>query len=124
MQLMLHAGLKVIPFELHHGRKLRTELTELVKDNKSYLSDWTTLDVSAPPEQVPKYVARNERGESTEHIIMARITKIACSTSHKSPKRSPVKPISGKFQYSYTFSEEENQKNLWRGNIMNNREVP
>ena len=30
--------LKPTPFELHHGRKPRTELTKLDKDGKSFLS--------------------------------------------------------------------------------------
>ena len=34
-QFTTNTGLKVSPFELHHGRKPRTELTNIVKDNKS-----------------------------------------------------------------------------------------
>ena len=30
----IHTGLKITPFELHHGRKPRTELTNIVKDGK------------------------------------------------------------------------------------------
>ena len=41
MRFTIHTGLKLTPFELHHGRKPRTELTNLVKDGKSFLSDWT-----------------------------------------------------------------------------------
>ena len=39
MRFTIHTGLKLTPFELHHGRKPRTELTNLVKDGKSFLSD-------------------------------------------------------------------------------------
>ena len=47
MQFTIHTGLKQTLFELHHGRKPRTESTNLVKDSKSFLSDWTELSVSA-----------------------------------------------------------------------------
>ena len=39
IRFTIHTGLKLTPFELHHGRKPRTELTNLVKDGKSFLSD-------------------------------------------------------------------------------------
>ena len=39
MRFAIHTGLKVSPFELHEARKLRTELTDRIKDNKSKLSD-------------------------------------------------------------------------------------
>ena len=47
MRFTIHTGLKLTLFELHHGRKPRTELTNLVKVGKSFLSDWTELSVSA-----------------------------------------------------------------------------
>ena len=37
MRFTIHTGLKTTPLELHHGRKPRTELSNLVKDGKSYL---------------------------------------------------------------------------------------
>ena len=52
MRFTIHNGLKVSPFDLHHGRKPRTELTIIIK-NQSYLSDWTTFIVSVPPKQIP-----------------------------------------------------------------------
>ena len=72
MRFKIHTGLKMSPFELHHGRKPRTRLTNVVKDNKSYLSDRTTLNVSVPPKQITINVARNEKGEVWHQIIMAR----------------------------------------------------
>ena len=85
MRFTIHTGLKVSPFELYHGRKPGNESTNEIKDNKSYLSDWTTLNVSLPPKQIPIYVARNEKGEVTDHLIMARKKKTPCCASHKSP---------------------------------------
>ena len=43
MRFTIHIGLKVSPFELHHGRKPGTKTTNIIKGNNSYPSDWTTL---------------------------------------------------------------------------------
>ena len=73
MRFTLHTGLKLTPFELHHGRKPRTELTNTVKDGKSYLSDWSELSVSASNKpKIPIYVGCNADGDITNHIVMAR----------------------------------------------------
>ena len=45
MRFTIHTGLKKTPFELHHGRKPRTELTNIVKDGKTFLSDWSDLSM-------------------------------------------------------------------------------
>ena len=37
MRFTIHTGLKKTPFELHHSRKPRTELTNIIKDGKSFL---------------------------------------------------------------------------------------
>ena len=38
MRFTIHTGLKITPFELHHGWKPRTELTNIIKDGKIFLS--------------------------------------------------------------------------------------
>ena len=48
MLLTIHTGLKRTPFELHHGRKPRTQPTTIVKDGKTYLWDWSEISISAP----------------------------------------------------------------------------
>ena len=53
MRFTIHTGLKLKPIELHHGKKPRTEITNLVKDGKSFLSDWTELSVSAEKAKNP-----------------------------------------------------------------------
>ena len=73
MRFTIHTGLKRTPFELHHGRKPRTELPNIVKDGKTYLSDWSEISISA--RNKPKiliYVGRDADGEITNHIIMAK----------------------------------------------------
>ena len=82
MRFTIHTGLKLTPFELHHGRKPRTELTNIVKDGKSYLSDWSELSVSASNKpKIPIYVGRDADGDITNHIVMAR------TKTGKTPRR-------------------------------------
>ena len=104
MRLTLHTGLKVSPFELHHVRSLIAVFTNLLNDYKSYLSNWKSMNVSVPPKLIAIYVARNEKTEVTDHIIMARKRQIPYCSSQKSLKRKPVRAISGNFQYPETFS--------------------
>ena len=73
MRFTIHTGLKLTPFDLHHGRKLRTELTNTVKDGKSCSSIWSELSVSAPNiPKIPIYVGRDADGDVPNHIIMAK----------------------------------------------------
>ena len=107
MRFTIHNGLKTSIVELNHRRKPRTEITNIFKDNKNYPSDWATLNVSVPSKQIPIYVARNEKGEVTDLILMAKKRKTPCCATHKSPKRAPVKPVGENFQHPYTFQEPE-----------------
>ena len=73
MRFTIHTGLKKMPFELHHGRKPRTELTNIIKNAKSFLSKWSELSISAPNRpKIPIYVGRDTDGEITNHMVMAR----------------------------------------------------
>ena len=90
MRFTKYTGLKKTPFELHHGRKPRTELTNIIKDGKSFLSDWSELSISAPNRpKIPIYVGRDTDGEITNHMVMARTKteerQLAAET--KSPKK-------------------------------------
>ena len=70
MRFTIHTGLNLTQFELHHGRKPRTELTNLVKDGKSFLSDWTELIVTAEKKpKIPIYVSRDEEGNVTNYLV-------------------------------------------------------
>ena len=103
------------PFEVHHGRKPRTEVSNIVKDGKTYLSDWSEISISAPSKpKIPIYVDHDADGEVTNHMVMAK-TKTEekqANEGQKSPKnktsvRYPLKfvekshnkkSIEGKFQ--------------------------
>ena len=39
MRFTVQTGLRKTPFDLNHDRKPRTELTKIIKDGKSFLSD-------------------------------------------------------------------------------------
>ena len=73
MRFTIHMGLKISPFELHHGRKPRTEVTNNIEDGKTLLSNWSEMNISALSRpKTPIYVGRDADGEITNHIIMAR----------------------------------------------------
>ena len=93
------------PFELHHERNPGTEVINIIKENNRCLSDRTTVSFSVPQKQIPIYVARNEKGEVADHIIMARKRKTPFCASHPSQKRRPVKSVSENFYHPYTFFE-------------------
>ena len=88
MRFTIHTGIKLTPFELHHGRKPRTELTNLGKiDGKSFLSDWTELSVSAERKpKIPIYVSREEEGDVTNYLVMAK-SKADEKAVDKQPKK-------------------------------------
>ena len=39
MRFTIHTAMKITPFELHHGRKPRTELTNVIKNGRSFRSN-------------------------------------------------------------------------------------
>ena len=72
MRFTIQTGLKANPFEIHHGGKQSTELSNINKDDESYLSDWKTMTVSVLPKQNPIYVEQNEKRDVTDHSVITR----------------------------------------------------
>ena len=108
LRFTIHTGLKKTPFELHHGQKPRTELTNMKKDGKSFLSNWSELPISAPNRpKILKYVGRDADGKITNHMVMARTKteerQLAAET--KSPKRNSVR-------YPFKFLKKDTTENL------------
>ena len=100
MRFTIHTGLKLTPFELQHGRKPRTELTNLVKDGKSFLSDWTELSVSAERKpKIPIYVSK----DVTNYLVMAK-TKAEEKAVDKQPKKK-----NSVSEYPFKFVEKKLQ---------------
>ena len=44
----VHTGSKRTPFALHHRRKPRTGQTNIIKDGKTFFSNWSEFFISAP----------------------------------------------------------------------------
>ena len=109
MQFTIHTGLKTTPFELHHGRKPRTELTNIIKDGRSFLSNQREMSVLANNRpKIPIYVARNGDGENSNYIVMARTKSEEKAQTEKSPKK---KISVGKYPFQF-FEKNHNKKSL------------
>ena len=107
MQFTMHTGLKTTPFELHHGRKPRIELTNIIKDEKSFLSNLDELPVSANSRpKIPFYVTKKGDGEVSNHVVMAGTKTEEKAQTEKSPKK---KNSVGK--YPFQFFEKNHYKN-------------
>ena len=112
MRFTIHTGLKVAPFELHHGRKPRSELTNIAKDGKAYLSNWSEMPISAPCRpKIPIYVGRDAAGDITNHMVMAKTNSEEkhLAESQKSPNNKNL------VRYPMKFVEKNyNEKSLER----------
>ena len=116
MRFTIHTGLKRTPFELHHGRKPRTELTNIVKDGKTYLSNWSEISISAPNKpKIPSYVGRDADAEITNHMVMARTTteEKQANEGSKSPKKK------NSVTYPFKFVEKNHNKKSLEGRFQN-----
>ena len=94
----------------------RTELTNIVKDGKTYLSDWSELSVLAPTRpKIPIYVGRDADGEITSHIVMARTKGEEKQTAEgtKSPKKK------NSVSYPFQFVEKNHNKKSLEGKFQN-----
>ena len=115
MRFTIHTGLKLTPFDLHH-REPRTELTNIVEDGKSYLSNWSELSVSATNRpKIPIYEGRDADGDITNHIAMAR-TKTEEKHLADGPK-SPKKENS--VRYPFYFVEKNYNERSLEGKFQN-----
>ena len=116
MRFTILAGLKITPFELHHGSKPRTELTNIVKDGKTYLSNWSEMPISAQTRpKIPIYVGRDADGEITNHMVMAK-TKAEekqLTENQKSPKKK------NSVSYPFKFVEKNYNKKSLEGKFHN-----
>ena len=109
MRFTIQTGLKITTFELHHGRKPRTELTNIIKDGKAFLSKWSELSVSANNRpKIPIYVTRNGEGEVSNHLTMARTKLDEKAMTEKPPKK---KNSVGKYPFQF-FEKNHNRKSL------------
>ena len=61
MRFTVHTGKGKTPFELHHGRKPRTKLTNLINKQTSLLSDWKSICDLENPGRLPVYITRRQK---------------------------------------------------------------
>ena len=112
----IHTGLKITPFELRHGRKARTELTNIVKDGKTYLSNWSEMTVSAPDRpKIPIYVGRDAEGKITNHIRMAKTKKEEKQTGENTKSSKKKNSV----RYPFSFVEKNYNKKSLEGRFQN-----
>ena len=116
-----HTRSKITPFELHHGSNPRIELTKIVKNGKTYLSNWSEIVISAPNRPKPQiYVGSDAEGRITNHIIMAK-TKTVEKHLNEGPK-SPKKKNSVSYP-SYYIRKKFNKKINKKGNFKTKRKL-
>ena len=116
MRFTIHTGLKIKPFELPHGRKPETELTNVVKDGKTYLSNWSEKTVSDPDRpKIPIYVGRDAKDEIINHIVMAKTKneEKQMGENIKSPKKK------NSVRYPFSFVEKNYNKKSLKGRFQN-----
>ena len=119
MRFTIHTEMKITPFELHHGRKPRTELTNVIKNGKSFLSSWSELLVSASKRpKLAIYVTRNGDGEMSNNIIVARTKNEEKELIGKSPEK---KNSVGKYPFQ-NFEKNHNKKSL-EGRLQKNNKL-
>ena len=92
LQFTIHTGQKITPFELDHGRDQRTELTNLVKTEKSFLSNCSEISISTNSRpKIPDNLRyqKRRRGGIEPH----------CNGLHKSGRESPSRKITEKGKF-------------------------
>ena len=72
MPFTIHTRSNITPFELHHGRNLRTEITNLIIHGKSSYLLVGIIRFSGKRTEHTNLRFRKHRGEVSNHIVMAR----------------------------------------------------
>ena len=123
MRFTIHTGLKTIWFELHHGRKPRTALANIVKDGKTYLSNyWSEMTVSAPDRpKIPIYVGRDAEGEITNHIIMAKTKNEEKQTGEKIKSTKKNIRLDILFHFRKELKQKDHRRELPKQNTNRNK---
>ena len=110
LRFTVHTGKGKTPFELHHGRKPRTKLTNLINKQTSLLSDWKSICDLENPGRLPVYITRDKNGNVSDYLIMSkrREEKPAATTTPTSKRKTIRIPVNKKFPYF--FVEKHHQK--------------
>ena len=68
-----HSKLKMTPFQIHFGRKLRTGIISLIGQPECLLSNWkTTLTsyISAQPKELQMFTINDSEGEMADYVVL------------------------------------------------------
>ena len=112
MRFTIHTGLKTTPVEIHHGREPKTELKNIIKERKSFSSDWSELSILAPNKsKISIYVRRDYEWEITNHLVIActKIEERQLASETKLPKKKKKLLVRCSFNL---FEKRHNRKSL------------
>ena len=113
MRFTIHTGLKITPFELH-GRKPRTELPNIVKDGKTYLSNWSEMPISAPTRpKIPIMWAAMRMERLPMVMAKTKAEEKQLTENQKSPKKK------SSVRYPFKFVEKNYNKKSLEGRFQN-----
>ena len=123
MRFPRHTGLRAIPLNLHDGKKTGNRINKNKQRQKQLPIKLDNLERFSTTETDIDICGSKRNKRSDRPYVYGQGEKALCCSSHKSPNRRPVKPVSGNFKYPYNFFEKRNQKHHWTGNINNNRQL-
>ena len=105
-----HSRLKMTPFQMHLGRKLRTALTNLIGKPDCLLSNWKrtiTNYISAQPTELQVLTINDSDGEMVDYLVL-----------NETEKRG--RSVSRDFE-NYQFYEKENKPNSMKCGFKTNK---
>ena len=105
------------PTELHYGSSPRTEFTNFITDNKSYLSDRTNFCSSATRKQIPFSEGGNEKTQVKHHFEIARKRIIPSCSVRNSTMKKQLKLVSDKQKQPDTVFHKKKYIKTLNGNI-------
>ena len=120
MRYTIHTGLKVTLFELHHGRKPRTELAIVVKDGKTYISNLVRNACFSTEQTQNTLLCRPRCGGGYRHPYRNGEDKIRGKTPHRGHLTLETK---NSVRYTFKFVEKSYNKKSLKGRIQNKRQT-
>ena len=107
-----HNTLKMTPFQLHHGRKPRTPITNLIGQPTCLLADWKetlTNYILAQPAELQVFTVHDSDGELADYLVL-----------NESRKRG--RSVRDNFK-SYQFFEKETKPNAIKCRFKTNKNL-
>ena len=86
----INRAVNVMCFTVHTGQishDLRIEVSDTIKDENSFLCDWSKFISVENRPKIPVFVSRNSKGELSNDLVMAW-TKAEKSTNRNKPNET------------------------------------